>query len=111
MKLETSNAETKDLDLVLRKEEIKKFINTVMYYRYGVDEIEKSKFLDDLQAIEIYHDNIVIIDNHGDICDCFERDDTVTIPKKFEDELYNEFQIVVSPSGNDFHLQELWWNK
>jgi selenophosphate synthetase-related protein len=107
MKLETSNTETKDLDLVLRKEEIKKFINTVMYYRYGVDEIEKSKFLDDLQAIRIDEDKVILIDGFGDICDKFERDVTVTIPKKYKDELFNEFQIVLSVHGNKFYLQEI----
>lgn len=103
--------EVKDIDLVLRKEEIKKFITTVMYYRYGSNEAQKSEFLNNIQAIQIEDGGINIIDNYGDICDRFIRDVNINIPKKSVFELLNEFQIIVSQSGNGFHLQEIWWNE
>ena len=96
-----------NINLLLRKEEIGKFISTIMYYRYGGSDSKKYKFIDNLQAIRIDEDKVILIDGFGDICDVFDRDGTVTLPKQFEDELFNEFQIVLSVHGNKFYLQEL----
>ena len=96
-----------DINLLLRKEEIGKFINAIMYYRYSINENKKAQFLENLQAIRIDEDKIVLIDGFGDICDTFERDGVVAIPKKYSDELYNEFQVVLSLYRDKFYLKEL----
>ena len=100
-----------DLNLILRKEEIRKFVNTIIFFRYGSDETKIKEFLEVTQEIQIHDNGIVLIDNHGERRDEFKRDGRVTLPKKFSIDELNTFQIVQSTIDPlDFTVYEEWWN-
>lgn len=94
--------------LTLRKEEVKKFINTIIFFRYS-DVAKIKEFLESLQAIQINDDEIVLVDNRGERRDIFKRNNTVTLPNKFSNEDLNRFQIVQSTIDPlDFTIHETW---
>ena len=108
---ETTTDLNLDLNLILRKEEVKKFVNTIIFFRYGSDTNKIKEFLESLQEIQIHEDGIVLIDNHGERRDEFKRNGRVTLPFKFSNENLNTFQIVQSTIDPlDFTVYEEWWN-
>ena len=108
--MENNIEDTTTLEFHLRTKEVEKFVNQIIYFRFGANKRKIEKFLDRIRAVEVTEHGVKLIDCHGDLADSFPRNTNVLILPKPRQQVYlNVFQVIQSHNDpSSFSIGAEW---